>query len=329
MIIKKHEMPMAVLDLTAIQRRLPPNHPKLGNIQSDLSLYESGYRGELALDYHLNMLHDKETFLLHGVRLHSRNNFQIDTMVMTPYFFLIIEVKNFTGSVRFDHGFGQMTQSFYGEERSFKDPVIQAENQAFHMQSWLLSQGISGIPVETLVVFVSNHVQLTRQGEGAVDERIIHAGKLREKISALRDVFSYRLLDTSELRKLANRIKRHNQPLRMDMKKKYKLAADDIRPGILCTECGSLPMIRKHGSWQCTYCGHMDNQAHINALKDYKLLFNDSITNKEARWMLQSTDRHIVGKLLTRHGLRHNGMRKNRRYYLEFDYQTDYAYLLK
>ncbi|SEB00377.1 Nuclease-related domain-containing protein [Thalassobacillus cyri] len=328
MLIKSHEVPEALLNLLAIQRRLASDHPQYAGVKTDLAMYQSGYRGELALDYHLNFLDEKESFILHGVRLQNRNFFQIDTLVLTNKFFLIVEVKNLTGVIRFDHGFGQMTQERYGENRPFKDPIAQADNQAFQLQSWLIKQEIRSIPIETLVVFVSSNVHLTRVGESCVDDRIIHAGKLNEVFKTLHQKYQRPLLELHEIRKLAIRMKKQNQPLRLDMMKKYKLTASDIVPGVICESCGGLPMIRKNGIWECRGCGHQNKNSHLETFKDFQLLFKDTISNREARWLLQLDDQQVMSKILGRSGLQHNGGIKGRRYFLNYDYQKDYFYLL-
>ena len=105
MLMKNHEVPLALLKLAAHKRRLPQNHPKYQKIVNDWALYNSGYRGELALDYYLHRFNRSENFLLHSLRLQHKQNFQIDTVILHPNFILLIEVKNLSGKVNFDHGF--------------------------------------------------------------------------------------------------------------------------------------------------------------------------------------------------------------------------------
>lgn len=328
-IVKGHEVPITLLQLAALLNRLEPSHPQYQLISDELSIYQSGYRGESSLDYYLNPVDAKEQFILHSLRIAEHSTFQVDSLVLSPNFFLIIEVKNFTGLVTFDHGFGQMKRSINGEERVFKDPIAQVDSQVFHFQKWLMDHGYSGIPIETLVVFVSNYVNLTRTDGIEVDERIIHAGKFIERFQSLKQKYPHTLLSHQQLANLAYQIKNKNKPLHMDILKKYNLSARDIQPGVICQECRHLPMIRVYGRWQCPHCQNISRDAHINALKDFQLLFKKTIANREARWMLQVGDVQVISKLLKKEGFKFSGYKKDRTYYLNFNFQKDFGYLLK
>ncbi|MBR7554131.1 nuclease-related domain-containing protein [Allobacillus sp. GCM10007491] len=326
MLIKNHEVPLALLKLASIKRRLPTTHPKYQKIFNDWALYNAGYRGELALDYYLHRFNQPENYMLHSLRLHHKQTFQIDTLILHPNFFLLIEVKNLSGKVNFDHGFGLMTRENNGHVQSFQDPIIQAENQAFLLQNWLIDFGISGVPVESLVVFVNNHVHLTRSDDQHVDPRIIHANKLADTYNQLHQKYPKNLLPTQKLRVIGQKMMQENKPLQANPFQKYQLTRTAIQPGVICPICDFAPMKRYHGYWKCDSCGHSSSFAHIDALKDFYLLFNDQITNREARWFFQIDSRKIARNLLIK--LPMVGKNKGASYQLDFNIERDFTYLL-
>ena len=329
MIVKEREIPQSLLQLIAIKNRLANNHPQISFVTDDLLNQLSGYRGENSLDYYLKAVDEKNIYILHSVRLLHQQYFQMDTIILTPYFILVIEVKNYRGQVAFDHQFGQMQRITNGMEQTFKDPITQIETQALHLQNWLLSKGISGLPVETLVVFSNNHVKLTRSGELDVDDRIIRASKLIERINLLKKNYSNQVLSPYRIQQLAHLMKSESKPLLTNQLQKYQLTQNDIIPGVICPACHQNTMNRTHGRWECHKCLSTNKMAHRSALKEYQLLFlRKTITNREARWMMQVESLEMMSKLLIRMKLDYQGEKRHRKYYLNFDYQTDYHYLL-
>ncbi|TFB22805.1 hypothetical protein E3U55_06095 [Filobacillus milosensis] len=329
MIIKSREIPITLLQLASLKQRIESTHLQFQTIIDDHVIYQSGYRGELAFDYYLKAIDGEKICLLHSLRIVGPNAFQMDTLILTPSFFLIVEVKNFTGTIEFDHEFGQMTQYSNGRTRSFKDPISQVDNQTFHLQNWLMQQGIAAVPIESLVVFVSNHVHLTRKGDQEVDKRIIRAGKFIEKYQELKGKHSAPILTHQQLVNLAHMLKNRHAPLHIDVFKKYNLTLNDIGPGAPCLNCSYIPMDRIYGRWLCPKCQTISRDAHLYALKDFQLLVKDHISNREARWMLQVDDILLVSKLLKKSGLPFTGYKKDRVYNLNFDFQKDYAHLMK
>ena len=328
MLMKNHEIPLALLKLAALKRRLPTNHHHYQRVVSDWSIYRAGYRGELALDYYLHRLNHNRNYMIHDVRLRKQQTFQMDTIILNPNFFLIIEVKNISGSVNFDHAFGQMTRTIDGKVHSFQDPIVQVETQAHHLQQWLLQSGMTGIPIETLVVFVNNHVQLNRSDQNAVDPRIIHVHKLADTYEQLNEKYTKNRLSHQELQTIGKKMIEENKPLDVNVLEKYQLTVDDIEPGVICPACETPPMQRKRGYWKCESCGHRSQTAHLAALQDFHLLFDDQITNKQARWLFQIDSRKIARSLLQQTSLQLIGKNKGASYQLDYDPQRDFAYLL-
>ncbi|WP_197205174.1 nuclease-related domain-containing protein [Cytobacillus firmus] len=56
-------------------------------------------------------------------------NFQIDIIILTPYFISILEVKNISGSLYFNSIFTQMVRTIEDKEEGFPDPVKQVKDK--------------------------------------------------------------------------------------------------------------------------------------------------------------------------------------------------------
>ncbi|MFJ7977691.1 nuclease-related domain-containing protein [Peribacillus sp. NPDC096379] len=112
MIIKKRSTPLYLPKLQALNRRLSPDHPKKGEVQAELARKTAGHKGEQSLDYHLSFLPDTDCLILHDLRIMGKHHhFQLDPLILTLTFFLIIDAKNYSGTLSFDPSFKKMTFS--------------------------------------------------------------------------------------------------------------------------------------------------------------------------------------------------------------------------
>src|SRR5690606_7036726 len=89
--------------------------------------------------------------------------------------------------------------------------------------------------------------------------------------------------DKKTLRKLCKKLLISHTPKNTNLLAKYDLSVSELKRGVQCPECGKFPMKRKHGTWFCPFCHIKDKNAHIQALYDYFLLVDSSITNKKFR----------------------------------------------
>lgn len=154
MIIKKREIPLSIHKLQVLLRRIPPNHPKIPFINENLNKMLAGYKGENSIDYPLSFLAEKNFFIFHDLRLYdNKHYFQIDTLLLSQKFVLIIEVKNITGTLYFDPVFNQLIRTKEGKERAFPDPILQVNRQESQLKNWFSQNRLPEIPIQTLIVF--------------------------------------------------------------------------------------------------------------------------------------------------------------------------------
>src|SRR5699024_1454659 len=107
MFIKKIEQPLEISQMQALERRLSSHHLNKELIISQTKNLKTGYEGEQSLEYLLKFLPTEEYYILHNLRIPDPNGyFQIDFLILSLNFGLIVEVKNIYGTVTFDK-FGQ------------------------------------------------------------------------------------------------------------------------------------------------------------------------------------------------------------------------------
>lgn len=95
--------------------------------------------------------------IFHGIRLtNGKYFFQIDTLILSAKFALILEVKNFSGTLFFDPQFKQMIQTtLNGEERGYPHPIEQANLQAEELKGYQNEELISRL---NSLLLLANHL---------------------------------------------------------------------------------------------------------------------------------------------------------------------------
>ncbi|MBD1380198.1 nuclease-related domain-containing protein [Metabacillus arenae] len=321
MIVKERRIPLKVQKLEALLRRLPMNHPKRKKVEEELSKNIAGYRGEESLNYHLSFLSKYKHNIFHDLRLQDNHNrfFQIDTLIVTPSYLLILEVKNITGTIFFDQVFHQVIRKTNGKEESFPDPLLQVTRQEFQLKSWLIKNGLSSIPILSLVA-ISNPSTIikTNSENGDISQKIIHAAKIPSTVSVLDNYYKKESHSSKEVKKVSNLLLKQNTPFNYDILKKFQLSKTDLIKGIYCPKCLSFLMKKGKGNWICQQCDHICKNAHLISLIDYNLLLGSIITNKEIRDFLQISSISSASKLLRSLNLKHEGDFKGRKYILPY-----------
>ncbi|MDN3018438.1 nuclease-related domain-containing protein [Paenibacillus sp. BSR1-1] len=319
MIIKKRTIPLVILILEALCRRLPLNYPKYQQILEELGRRQAGYQGEVALDYYLRLLPIDKYMILHDLNLPDGDyNCQIDTLFLTPEFALIVEVKNMAGKLIFDTENEQFTQINNDKEKGYPDPIAQAERHKEYIQKLMAENKFPQVPVDYLVVISNNYSSYVISGKNAfkVKPRVCKADAFTNKIQFFEKMYTNPLLTAKDLRKLGRLLVKMNTIPTNFILNKYGIKKEDIITGVFGSNCNQhAPLIRKKQKWYCTACDEYYYDAHINALKDYFLLIDSKITNREFREFVHLKSHDAAKRLLLSANLNYTGSKKVRVYY--------------
>jgi ribosomal protein L37AE/L43A len=318
MIIKKREIPLHIKKLQALLRRLPPSHPKLPAIKKALAKRLAGHRGENSIDYPLSFLPEHRYFIIHDLRLlHKVYYFQIDSLVISQNFILLLEVKNIAGTLFFDPSFNQLIRTLDGKEDRFPDPLIQTQRQQFQLRDWLQTYHFPDIPITSFVVI--SHPQAiirTTPENKKIAQKVTHLDALPGKLQHLDNSYEDEKYSEKEVRQLIRLILEQHTPKEAAILEQFQLTKKELLSGVQCPHCSHLPLKRIHGNWTCPICQIKTKNAHFDALKDYSLLFNTTITNSEAMDFLQVDSPYVCNRLLRSTSFSCTGSKKGRTYFL-------------
>lgn len=309
MFIKEREIPREVIWLPRLMARLPNRHASYEDI--DLYYYQkrAGYGGEKRVDGYLKRSSDKNRLIIGDLQLASRSC-QLDTIVLTPHFALILEVKNFSGSLIFDEKSFHMKQI----NRDMKlighnSPVTQAWHAREELMLVFDELGIS-LPVYTSVILPYS---TTLVEEAPDDIPVIYAYSLNRFISTLPR--TGQSLSATELTKVGQQILELHSPLpKMNYLDTFNLSVHQLKKGVLCAGCNLQCMKISQRHHRCHRCEISVANGYEHALEDWFEFVSPEITNLQCRDFLRMKDRHAAKYILRKMELRKSGVSRGRVY---------------
>lgn len=311
LIIKDLTIPIRIILDTALSRRLPRNHPKQKDIAEDLTKRQAGYKGEKNLRYYLDLLPKEEYLIFFDLSITVNNHsLQIDALVITSNMVLILEVKNFSGTLFFEPIFNQFIRKNNNKAEGFPNPIIQAQRHRSLLIKWFKEHGIQAFPVDYLIVISHSSTILETSNEpSSLTQKVLHAEKVVSKISELNNHYKKNLNPTM----LCNSLQKLHSPPIPNILKYYGIDKNEIIKGIECSQCHSYSMKRDHGAWICPACNFISIDAHKQAIFDYFLLISDTITNQQCRDFLSISNRKTIHRVLSSMNLRSSTYEKGKK----------------
>ncbi|MDR7073234.1 nuclease-related domain-containing protein [Fictibacillus barbaricus] len=300
MIVKEATESIKIKKLREILKRTAMVSPIRKGVEDELAISLAGYRGEKSLDFHLEMLPEDDCFIFHDLRIPRKSSyFQLDILILTSNFFLIIEVKNMAGTLIFDRIFHQLIRILNGVEETFPDPISQLYRQTFLFKEWLKRHRITDIPIESLVIISNPHTRIKTIPEKANISKIVtHSSNLLARFHQYQNKYKEEKISKKEIKKLYRQLLKQHTQNSSDLFQLFSYSEKDLLKGVACPKCESLPMDRMRHQWFCKKCLYFSKDAHIEALKGYALLLSSSITNRECCDFLQISSRHSAKYLL-------------------------------
>ncbi|MFJ7744180.1 nuclease-related domain-containing protein [Peribacillus sp. NPDC097295] len=236
MIKKPCKKPMKMLKLEALIRRLPLNHPKQKYITSDYRKMLTGHKGESTIGAELHYLPGK-MHIFHDLRLHHEGTrfFQMDLLLLSTNFMLIIEVKSFAGSLYFDRAYPQLIRTKDGQEQAYLDPLIQVNIQKARLMNWMKLIKFPELPIETLIANAnSNTIIKTTPGHASILKQITGKETLTSKIQTLENKYPSKLLTQRQLNKISNALLQKHTPLNQNILDLYQIPETELLKGVPC-----------------------------------------------------------------------------------------------
>ncbi|MCQ2009451.1 NERD domain-containing protein [Sporolactobacillus sp. STSJ-5] len=319
MFLKTVEVPVYIEQYQAYVRRLPPSQLR-HNLESQFKKYWTGFRGEQMLEPLLASLPDKEYLIFHDLRLFNGvHYFQIDYLILTAKFILVLEVKNIAGTLTLDFLAHILTRLLNNKREIFQDPTVQSEMLKKQLQDWLAEHCgyLPGMPVEDIVVFASPSTFIRFiNAINHEDQKVIRSSQLKKKTIAINNQLNSRVISSKMLKSVSKELIKGHHPKTLDLIRDGTVSCVDLIKGVRCPHCDYIPMIRLHRNWKCPSCRQTAPKAYFQALQDYRLLMGPKITTQDCKQFLQLESTSTSKYLLQTMHPNYTGNTSNRTYYL-------------
>ncbi|RCW77477.1 nuclease-like protein [Saliterribacillus persicus] len=299
-----------------LAKRLHSSHPCFAEISDQARRTAAGDYGEQDLKYYLEMSGCRD--YLHGIRIEAESVFQIDYLIMTRCYGLLIEVKNIAGEIYFDPHARQIFRKNKDEDDVFPDPILQVDLQKKQLQKFLQKHNYPNIPLYGVVVFTNRSGRLLLQHYPDRD-RILTAQALPFFLERLEKKYRESHISNTDLAAMRDFLKSSHRPANPDLIARYNIKWGDIIKGVRCPECEAYRMKRVRLLWECGYCKHRSGVAHIIALEEMLTLFSGGLSNKQIQEVLSLHSADAVQKLMNRSKFTRIGKTKNSKYILKKD----------
>lgn len=313
----EREYPLKLKKEEALIRGLPPHHKKCKKILRNIQKGRAGFRGEKEVDYHLSFLPEEDYYIFQNLTLSIESRtFQMDHLVLSPWFTLIIESKNIYGHLYFDPVSKQLFRTYANQKEGFPDPILQVKRQMKLFQKWVSQHMVKPFPIYYLVAIGHpGTIVETKPGNEQIFEKVIHAEHLPDKIEELARTQNSASLSSYQLRKLSELLIAEKQISDFNIWDYYKINPSELQHGVPCPACSKTPMKRYYAKWKCVACGTSSQLAHKQVIEDY-ILLTGSISNEKCRQLLVLDSRYTARRILHTMNLKTSGQNKNRTYTL-------------
>ncbi|WP_262173691.1 nuclease-related domain-containing protein [Saccharococcus sp. Marseille-Q5394] len=153
MLIKKREKNIEIDGLIALEKRIGKGDVNRQRIEERLYNLQAGFSGETQYDKYLAEFKPPYPHaILHDVTLCDDDVFfQMDSILITPAFILISEVKNIAEKINVKSNPLQFIKEYSnGRRLPLKNPIVELDRKIFHLESWLKKRNID-IPIKGIV----------------------------------------------------------------------------------------------------------------------------------------------------------------------------------
>ncbi|MFJ7825490.1 nuclease-related domain-containing protein [Psychrobacillus sp. NPDC096623] len=315
MIVKPYTQTLYMEALISLNKRLHKSHPKYLSLREELHRNIAGNIGEEAVMNFLEKVNlPYKFYAFHNISLYGESLIQMDILLISQYYAVILEVKNIQGEIEFkSHPFQLSRTLATGERHSFESPEIQLQEYIYQLNGIFKETGIS-IPIYGAVVFpFTSSYMKTPPGKTT----ILFRNEIR---FYLRNLGTQNPpLSLEDLNNLKNFIL--NKTIIYNpfpLTQRYLIHPNDIIIGVECTSCNFAGMKKVARHWICPRCKNVSNDAHDQTIKDYFLVYKNSISNKECRHFLKLNNIHEATRILKNANLIKTGKYKDASYKMHF-----------
>ena len=249
-------------------------------------------------------------YLFHNVSFFSESYFQMDILLISPYFAMVLEVKNISGSIEIKKNPSILIRTKNnGAINSYKSPVPQLQEYIYQLTQ-LFSQNKVKLPVQGAIIFAFASSCVI---SAPTDTTIILTNEVRKFLRGIDT--NHQFLKDEELDRLKDLLMNKNKEFNsFPLSRHYSIDPLEIKTGIECANCGFLGIKKTIRNWICPSCRKFTKSPTKKTMRDYFLIYKETINNQECRRFFHLENKHAASRILTNSQLIKTGQAKNTKY---------------
>ncbi|WP_391207518.1 nuclease-related domain-containing protein [Psychrobacillus sp. L4] len=309
MIAKKYSASLHVKALHTLHKRMPRNHPKYVMIKDE---YYQKLNGEIGEEVVMKVFEQLKLpykfYVFHNISLYAESLFQIDVLLITPYYAFVFEVKNIKGEIVFTDQ--QLTRTLETNKTdSYENPVLQLAEYEYQLNQIFKASGIT-LPIHGAVVFAfaTSNIKVP-----PTNKTLLFRRGIKPYIRNIQT--NSPILNEAELDNLKEYLLKANidfQPF--PISNYYGIDPSTIQIGVECSHCGLIGMKKLPHNWFCPRCKIYQKKAHEQTIDEYFLIYKSTMSNIECQHFLQLNNKHEATRILKNSMLIKTGQSKNTKY---------------
>ncbi|MDN7226598.1 nuclease-related domain-containing protein [Planococcus liqunii] len=309
MILKKRSEPPEIFQLESLLQRIPFNHSQFPHWTEKLRRITAGFHGEQRVDsFWQEITLPIPHYLIHDLFIKKKHStHQMDTILVTSRFILVLEIKSISGLLHFD----QQTRQF---SRTNKDGSIDGmrnpDDQVRRHEKWLeqfLTERKLDLPVIGAIVFAYPSAVIQSKAGNRI---VIQSSGLPHLLDELLASYQQDILSKALTKKLAVQLlKLHSIKQLPEL-----ILPPDYFRGVFCPKCQKGQLHYYWRKWACKSCSFSDPAAYLTAIEQYRVLCGPTITNRQFRDFIDLKDPAVTSKLLKDAKMPFEGSYKDRVY---------------
>lgn len=295
----------------AFTGRLSNSHPLYHQFQTQRQNQAAGNDGEQRLlRFLIEALHDRPSYILHNYHttFASRASIQIDFVILTKTYILLLEVKNIKGHITFQQNPNQMIRLLDGQPQAMDCPLEQLSRNQHHFKKLV---GNSDIPIYTAVIWANRSTIFT-----PLTTTSLHPILFLKQLPVFINTLDQLELPTHSVKPILKRLQSNATPLwRNNLCAFYGVMPVELSKGIQCLTCFT-PMRLHAKSWVCPVCKIKNNhmlEANIITLFD---ILGDELKMRDLQMVLPYLKARNLTNLINAGSISHTFQKKNRVYTL-------------
>ncbi len=286
----------------------------------------AGYAGEIQVDKYLESIEFPElTRILTDVELsiNPKSSIQIDTLILTPSYAFILEIKNIAGTLTYISNPPHFERTHENKKTIVIDcPIMQLENNKTTLDIWLER---NNFPLKsTGMIVMANHKTSVKNAPPVMPIMygkhlpLYFRKKKSEKPLLTKNQF-YALFE-----KLQQNQQRYNP---FPLCEKNGIDPAQLKKGVICNSCFINLVRTNNQTWTCPACKKEFKQPFFDGLQDWFMLINNKISNEECRDFFRMKDKYAANYILKKLPLKREG--KSKTTFYTWDYKIPPTDLIK